>query len=80
MDSLIAALLTFFAPNRAKSGAGNLAQIFGEAPAPREWARTVLERADIDPARYPVRAIRELRAQEPKLSLAGAKALVDQSR
>ncbi|GLY63826.1 hypothetical protein [Amycolatopsis taiwanensis] len=81
MDSLFAVLLTFFSPARAKkSVAKDLDRIFGGMTQAREWAHTVVASADIDPARYPVRAIRELRAQERRLRLAGAKALVDQLR
>lgn len=75
-----AALLTLFTPGRGESGARNLERIFGETPRAREWARPVLDSAGIDPAKYPVRAIRELRVQERRLSLAGAKTLVDQLR
>lgn len=42
----------------------------------RSWARSVLGRRRIDPARTPLRASRSLRAEDPRLTLAAARWLI----
>lgn len=42
-----------------------------------DWAREVLSRAGADPGRRPLRSVRVLRREDPRLSLVAARYLVD---